>query len=134
MADLSALGTATNNPSAGDTKSQTRENYRSAVWVARRWLWENSDYPEAKRLRLCGRYPVAEASEVYIAQNREGKCSFSGLIRCGSVWACPDCATTKSFERSEKVEHLLERFYNAHHLNRAYFLTLTMRHDRGHLR
>lgn len=51
----------------------------------------------SKRLRSCTRIPLG--STVEIRRHASGSCSYRGLETCGSVWACPVCASKISERR-----------------------------------
>jgi hypothetical protein len=81
------------------------------------------------RTRLCHAYRAYGADTIKIRLNQnpsESRASFSGLQTCGSIWACPVCA---SREAAEKGEFILKALQWAKRANKkAFMLTLTARH------
>ena len=75
----------------------------------------------------CGR--VLRASEAVLVRTGD-RASWSGLVTCGSVWACVPCATRIQLERSREVSLLVERA-RAAGLS-ASLCTFTVRHGLGH--
>ncbi|HEY0468273.1 MAG TPA: protein rep [Polyangiaceae bacterium] len=57
-----------------------------------------------------------------------GRAHYGGLLRCGSVWACPVCGSAIRAGRAEEVRRAVER----HGSKRALLLSLTVRHGLGH--
>lgn len=104
--------------------------YRRAMWAARRWLWQHSQGDAEKRLWKCGRFAIDGAETHLTRSNETGRCSYIGLFRCGSVWACPSCATVKALERSAEISRAVERWKERPN-HEVLLLTLTMRHGRG---
>lgn len=76
-------------------------------WQASRWLLDHSSL---QSVALCG-MTVCDETTAGISrigvQLRDGKASFSGLKRCGSVWSCPTCAARLWSERREELEHIV---------------------------
>lgn len=88
-------------------------------------LWKVS---ALKRIRHCGRVPVASAGHVSL-RAREALAGYAGLQRCGSVWACPVCASRILVHRALEIGSVLgEAIRQGHALG---FVTLTMRHHEG---
>jgi hypothetical protein len=79
-----------------------------------------------ERVRKCRRTARGKTVEL----NRlDGVASYGNLTTCGSVWACPACATSINAARSEELTLALENW----HLRggTVALLTLTMRHKSG---
>ncbi|WP_438471397.1 protein rep [Streptomyces asiaticus] len=53
-------------------------------------------------LSQCGARPLGGA--VAVTQKGDGSGGFSGLFRCGSVWACPECAPIVRADRAGLLE------------------------------
>lgn len=53
--------------------------------------------------------------------------SYGGLVRCGSVWACPVCAAAIKSERATEIAKLIAW----HGVDRTVMLTLTVKHGLG---
>lgn len=75
----------------------------------------------------CGR--VLRASEAVLLR-ADGRASWSGIVTCGSVWACAQCAMRIQLERSREMTLLVERA-QAVGLS-ASLVTFTVRHVVGH--
>jgi len=86
-------------------------------------------------LVTCG-YPSpmslgGKALSVGIYADPEGgvRARVAGLLTCGSVWACPVCATTAADERSEALARVVARRWSKGW--RVAHAVLTVRHTRG---
>jgi len=97
-------------------------------WKASRWLLDHSS---SQSVALCGMTTCTDdsvgVSKVGV-HLRDGSASFSGLKRCGSVWACPTCASRIWAERRDELETIV-----AAACDQGYsvgMVTLTLRHDR----
>ena len=113
-----------NNPSTSTPESGPHDR-RSARFAARVVLWRESSL---KRLRSCGRYPVTPGGRVAL-RLKNGVAGLAGLASCGSVWACPVCASKILARRGLEIGLALTTAMAIGH--KLGFLTLTMRHDRG---
>lgn len=113
-----------NNPSTSLPESSSHQR-RSARYAKRAVLWQVSSL---KRLHGCGRYPVTPGGRVAVrlANNVAG---LAGLASCGSVWACPVCASKILARRGLEIGVALTSAMALGY--KLGFLTLTMRHDRG---
>lgn len=88
-------------------------------------LWQVSDL---QRVRHCGRVPVSNSGSVEL-RSTGGLAGYSGLQHCGSVWACPVCASRILVSRALEIGCVLgEAIRRGHPLG---FVTLTMRHGKG---
>jgi len=56
-----------------------------------------------------------------------GKCFYTGLVTCGSVWSCPLCSVLIQSRRSVEVSKAIESAYNDHGLSCS-MITLTFPH------
>lgn len=76
------------------------------------------------RVSICGRQPVDD--EVALYQN-ESAVGYSGVMRCGNVWACPICCAKVMRLRSEQIGQL----FDSVHKNRgsAVMITYTAGHS-----
>jgi hypothetical protein len=81
-----------------------------------------------KRLQHCGDIPLPFASGISIMQGEHGA-YFSGTMKCGSLWCCPNCAARIAAARQGQVNQLLTRALAAG--RGAVFLTLTISHSWG---
>src|SRR6185436_16024546 len=77
-----------------------------------------------ERAQKCGHTRIASAVEIRLYK---GLATFSGLMRCGLVWECPVCALAIKTGRADEVQRAIEW----HGADRAYLLTLTVRHGVG---
>jgi hypothetical protein len=62
------------------------------------------------RVSVCCRHPVDEAVKIY--QN-ESAVGYSGITRCGNVWACPVCCAKVMRRRSEQIGALFDAVHKA---------------------
>lgn len=58
-----------------------------------------------------------------------GSAHFSGTERCGSIWACPVCASVIRPERAQEVQHAVTQ--HTEQGGALLFVTLTLRHHKG---
>ncbi len=79
-----------------------------------------------ERVRKCRRCQHGEGVAIV---KRGDRAHYSGLVTCGSVWACPLCSARIWAERRSEVERAID----AHHAagGRVVMVTLTMRHKNG---
>lgn len=69
--------------------------------------------------------------DVAVRTGSEGRrASFRGLHRCGSPWACPECAVLVSAQRTAEVERVLSWAHSEGHL--LALMTFTVRHRKEH--
>lgn len=117
-------------PTREDRETRRRARRAEALgWRSR--LWELTTLP---RLRNCGRvaHSASGGAVVRLSDTDHGRrAGLSGLQSCGSPWSCPVCARKIGAERSEEVARVLRAV--AAQDGSAGLVTLTMRHDRGHL-
>ena len=77
---------------------------RQRRYALREESWEHSSI---RRVRLCGRVRARRADGrdqlPEIRAVDEGTCYWSGVARCGSVWACPVCSPKIRHERALEV-------------------------------
>ncbi len=66
---------------------------------------------------------------IYADPEGELRARVAGLLTCGSVWACPVCATTTADERSEALARVVARRWRGGW--RVAHAVLTVRHTRG---
>lgn len=80
------------------------------------------------RVRACGRVRVG--GEVAIVE-RDGRCHYCGLVRCGSVWSCPTCSAQIRAERAKDLTRVME--WHVEQMGgvreAVQMLTLTLRHS-----
>lgn len=81
------------------------------------------------RVCSCGTAPTFGVDEVSITQSANGVARASGLMRCGSVWLCAECASIIEAERGREVAQLiLNARESCYHV---LMLTFTIPHARG---
>lgn len=99
-----------------------------------------SIFPRQSNLRKCGIRRHAGGVEVRVRDRREDDggvtqtAYVAGLVRCGSVWSCPTCASTISGQRADVVTTVVEAHRertktDEHPGGAVYMLTLTARHN-----
>lgn len=119
--------------------TMTRDDVRRQRWEARAILWRAS---LLKSVRCCGAQGQVERladGEVaarrhvsirrYSNSGNDRVVGVSGLMACGSVWACPRCSAVVAFERAAELARVFERCRSLG--GSAYLLTLTLRHHAG---
>ena len=82
----------------------------------------------AKGLAGCGRRIIADTDRVEVKTCGE-VAHFTGLMTCGSIWACPVCQAKIRHARAQQVEKMLNRALEMGH--GIEFVTLTARHHAG---
>jgi len=100
-------------------------NSRSNRWRIRASLRSIQPVKQA-RLAKCGHCRIAHDVGIGMAG---GRARFQGLMRCGSVWACPVCAATIRTERAAEVSAIYKWAKEAG--GSVLMLTLTVRHELG---
>lgn len=88
---------------------------------------DGSDWVRPPRPARC-RWRVAAAVGVHAPAGEHGA-HFSGLERCGSIWACPVCSAVIRAERAREIAAALEAAHQRGH--GIAFVTLTLRHAAG---
>ncbi|MGO3296859.1 MAG: protein rep [Marinobacter sp.] len=86
------------------------------------------------RVRRCGCHPAPGAGAVGIkfspaSPNTGASAGFSGLERCGSVWACPACAARIAAHRASQLADGCKGWIESG--GTIAMVTLTMRHHSG---
>jgi len=87
---------------------------------------KSADWVQPSRVARC-RMPVALGVGVH--GTGETGAHYSGVERCGSIWACPVCAAVIRRGRSEEVQEAVNRWEVEG--GWLLFVTLTLRHKRG---
>lgn len=85
---------------------------------------DGSDWVRPPRPARC-RWRVAEVVGLHAPAGDYGA-HFSGLERCGSIWACPVCSAVIRAARAREIALALERAHERGH--GVAFVTLTLRH------
>lgn len=85
---------------------------------------DNSDWVRPPRPARC-RWRIAEVVGLHAPAGDHGA-HFSGLERCGSIWACPVCSAIIRAARAREIALALERAHERGH--GVAFVTLTLRH------
>lgn len=70
--------------------------FRDQVWG--RW------YP----VTACGKVPSAHVRSLLLTQRASGRIDASGILRCGSVWHCPECMQRIAFQRGKEIREAVE--------------------------
>lgn len=97
--------------------------------VSRRLLAPYADF--FRGLTTCG-YPAPQKDEVaaFLVEEEEGyRVRFSGVMTCGSPWACPVCSSRLARDRGEALARAAARLVGLGY--RAVHVVLTVRHTRG---
>jgi hypothetical protein len=76
-------------------------------------------------VRFCEAAPKGEAVGVHLPADGRTT-TFSGLVRCGSVWSCPPCAASVRAVRAAELERWALAWLEAGH--GLYMVTLTVPH------
>lgn len=137
------LGHNTNNLAAPSQGSGSAHPMRTKMWRLREGLRGGSGLPLClhtdangkvsaypSRVDRCGRVRIGGDVSVHVRQDEDGpRATLRGVLRCGSVWACPCCGLQIRTARASLVTELLTRHEAAGggHL----MLTLTFSHGAG---
>jgi hypothetical protein len=108
-----------------NANNPTPPGRREPRYELRRLLWDVSGL---RRIKGCGRGRRAEF--VGVRHSPGHGAGFSGLVTCGSVWACPVCSAKILARRSLELGVGLLSWENSG--GQLVMGTLTMRHNRGH--
>lgn len=82
---------------------------------------------EEHRTKGCGAKPCA--SLVTVQKIGDRKAGYTGIYTCGSIWACPVCASKIAAKRSNEVSELVKAHTKAGQA--SYMATLTLEHGLG---
>lgn len=74
----------------------------------------------------CGRVRIRPDVEIW---QGPGGYRLSGLVTCGSVWACPVCSWKIAIGRGKEVQNIIDRHAGAG--GGVYLVTATLPHDQG---
>lgn len=120
------LGKYANNSSPVSPEALARRaETKSVRYGLLRRLWEESTLD---RVRKCRRVSVVAGGGVGL-RLASGKAGYSGLSKCGSVWACPVCAAKIARTRGDDLEKVLAWAVEQGHT--VAMVTLTSRHSAG---
>lgn len=120
-------------------KTQRRSINAHLSAISRKWIAEAGEAGRYRGLMECGTVPVV-GSNGEVVRYENGSVSYGGVNRCGSAWACPECAGLKLWKASKKIARLLEwlghendkrRKTEAEKRYSAVLLTLTVPHRAG---
>jgi hypothetical protein len=116
---------ATKVPDDTERRHQARTARLSALYLQ----WDESSLTSP---RLCGKFPRNDTSgHVQIKASGSGadrRAGISGLMTCGSVWACPSCSHTIAASRAGEVTAAIEAWQAQGDGYRVALATLTLRH------
>ena len=114
----SGLGTKANCFTPSESARTRRYKLRETI----------QDITTLERVRKCGRVPTGGLVMLRSAEDGS-RPGVAGLQSCGSVWACPRCASVVAVRRAEELGGVLERADEAGLV--VSLQTLTMRHRKG---
>ena len=104
---------------------------RSTLLRISQGVLSSKDFPSRflfRRFSKCGRVPFV-SGDVDIKYSPSRKTSFfSNLMRCGSVWLCPECSSRISTFRCSELERMIFNWTSRSPENAVYMLTLTHHH------
>lgn len=80
-----------------------------------------------ERVASCGRNLIPGKNAAVYRSLEHGSCHVGGVMRCSSVWHCPECSAKISARRSAEIEQAVSLHLASG--GGVYFLTLTVDHD-----
>lgn len=127
----SAKNSSTAQPSQNsDPASDARSEAYRLQTAARSLLWDSSrERDKQERVCYCLRQVAPYHDGVTLNRRADGRTSYSGLQRCGSVWACPVCARQITEERRDQLGAIVRRAQTMGYI--TVMVTYTMRHNKG---
>jgi hypothetical protein len=81
---------------------------------------------QRSRVAKCGRVRIGSLVAIK-RSTTSGRAHFGGLLRCGSLWTCPDCGALIRVRRADEVRAAVEH----QGADRVAMLSLTVRHGLG---
>ena len=123
---LIAAGRLGNNANNLTPPSNRREK-RALRYARRRLLNGLTTLP---RCRKCGRTRRDSRVGVKAAKGPSDRSGFSGLVTCGSVWACTVCNSKIMATRGTEISAGIATWMGLHS-GSILLLTLTLQHDQG---
>lgn len=80
-----------------------------------------------ERVSICGRNVIEGKTPAVYRSLESGTCHVGGVMRCGSVWTCPECAAKIATRRAAEIEQaVLNHLASGGHVH---FMTLTVNHS-----
>lgn len=79
-----------------------------------------------ERVAKCGRHPISAAVDF---RNGVNGAYVGGVVTCGSVWTCPNCAAKIAEARRQELDEVIAAHMAAG--GSVYMTALTVRHNRG---
>lgn len=128
-----SLGNTANISSACQkrVKKYTLLNYAQKLLTKANVLSKRSG--KAHRTRFCHAHKSFDSDGIILKMKQNGlhevSASYGGLQTCGSIWACPVCASKKAVEKGQEVLKALQWAKNEGHL--PVMIALTARHNAG---
>lgn len=116
-------------PFSAALEEDRRKARRRDRFALRAALWDTSTLHS---VRACGRNLRGDLDEVtgVAVKRSDASAGYGHLATCGSPWACPRCTAVISVQRAEQIRRAIDHHHRAG--GSVFFLTLTMRHNRGH--
>ncbi len=111
---------------SADLRSRSYERRGRSRAMMVRWHGGEQRGFDPLALPRCAKCGMSVKSAVGISTNGK-RSAFSGVMRCGSIWACPVCSGIIRTARADEVSKMVER--NAS--GALVFGTLTVRHHAG---
>ena len=98
----------------------------------RRWARRQAlrAFTTVKRLRQCGITRRSLEVDLKASEIDSERVGFSGVVTCGSVWACPSCNAKIMATRGAEVSEMVSTWCD-HHNGSILLLTLTLQHSKG---
>lgn len=113
--------------------SDTLSKVRNALLRVSQGVLAAPDFRERKtfqRFFKCGNVPyVGDEIDIRYSPG-QGTAHYGNVVRCGSVWLCPDCSAKISAIRCEEMKTAISNWVGMELGNAVYMLTLTHSHCR----
>lgn len=116
-------------PQHRETRRKRYEIQRAAAFLARSEAENLGKLPyDLHRVSKCWHCRIADTVDV-VGSRFEGQVYLSGVMLCGSVWACPACSAKIARKRELEIRKVIIAAYDAGYT--CSMITLTFPHKKG---
>lgn len=116
------------SPEVTDAAEAARRERRHGRWTLRHCLQKITSL---RAFGKCGAVRHDGVASVNVKRTKKGnRATIGGVVNCGSVWVCPNCAATIANRRAQEVRAIMKKAIDSDYS--AAMMTFTMRHRSGH--